>query len=559
MTAIAAGGSFAMALLADGEVRTWGFDAEGQLGNGTVSSEYTATPVAVSGIATATAIAAGEEQALALISGGAVEAWGSDSSGQLGNGSFGGHSATPAIVSGLSATAIGAGGEQSLAVEPGGTPVGWGRGLEGSLGPGGFRVTHPRTFPCSLTGIEGGTSSRNTTYLWGAANEGCPFVSGLSPSEGPPAGGTEVTVEGAGFTGASAVHFGSASAAFTVDSPTRITAVAPAGSETEDVTVTTGAGTSVTSWPDRYTWTAPPVITKLEPIGGTKESLSDRPVTILGNHLGNVTSVTFGGVSGKLIRVRSANEITTDAPFESGTVELVVTNASGSTSTEFTYEVAPEFGRCVKVEKGHGGVVGNGCIQNGGGEFAEYEWLPGPATNRALTFKTGSVKLQATNGTLIKCKSTAGAGEFTSAKTAAVSSLVLTDCKLGKTLCQSEGAAAGTIRTVPVTISLGLAAGTAGMLTAPSSGTTLAAFTCGTESGVLAGSFAAPLAKANKMSSSVGLKLKASNGVPGFTELEGLPKAALTLAIGEGSPQPAGLTAKTTLTPAAELEVSTYR
>ncbi len=558
--AIAAGSAFAMALLENGEVRTWGDDGEGQLGDGSVG-EGSSTPVAVSGITTATSIAAGEEHALALVAGGTVEAWGSDSSGQLGNGTFGGHSATPAAVSGLSAIAIGAGGQQSLAVVPGGTPVGWGRGLEGSLGPGGFRVTHPRTLPCSLSGIEGVTSHRNTTYLWGAANEGCPFVSGLSASEGPPAGGNEVTVEGSGFTGASAVHFGSASASFTVQSPTRIAAIAPPGSETEDVRVTTAAGTSVTSWPDRYTWTATPVITKLEPIGGTEESLHSRSVTIVGSHLGNVTSVTFGAVSGKLTRIESAHEITVNAPPGSGTVELVVTNASGSAGTMFTYEQRPEFGRCVKVEKGHGGVTGKGCIQNGGGEFAEYEWLPELASNaqRGLTFKTGAVKLQTTNGTLVKCKSTEGSGEFANAKSATVSSLVLTSCKLGKTLCQSEGAPAGTVRTVPVTIALGLAGAAAGLLTAPSSGTTLAVFACGTQSAVLAGSFAAPVAKDDKMASSIGLSLKASNGVPAFTELEGLPKAALTLALGEGSPQPAGLTAKTALTPETEIEVSTYR
>jgi hypothetical protein len=53
------------------------------------------------------------------------------------------------------------------------------------------------------------------------------------------------------------VAFGAAPAAsFTVDSDTQITAVAPEGSGTVDVTVTTPAGTSAATAADRFTYTA---------------------------------------------------------------------------------------------------------------------------------------------------------------------------------------------------------------------------------------------------------------------------------------------------------------
>jgi subtilase family serine protease len=77
------------------------------------------------------------------------------------------------------------------------------------------------------------------TYL------GAPTVVRLSPSTGPAGGGTKVTVAGAGFVEVKAVRFGARAArSFRVISPTRIAAVAPAGSASAAVTVTTPGGTS---------------------------------------------------------------------------------------------------------------------------------------------------------------------------------------------------------------------------------------------------------------------------------------------------------------------------
>ncbi|WP_104667012.1 fibronectin type III domain-containing protein [Ensifer adhaerens] len=72
-----------------------------------------------------------------------------------------------------------------------------------------------------------------------------PTISSVSPTTGSPTGGTSVTITGSGFTGATSVKFGSASAtSFTVDSATQITAVAPAGAAgPADIVVTTGSGT----------------------------------------------------------------------------------------------------------------------------------------------------------------------------------------------------------------------------------------------------------------------------------------------------------------------------
>jgi polyvinyl alcohol dehydrogenase (cytochrome) len=99
----------------------------------------------------------------------------------------------------------------------------------------------------------------NTVEAYTAATSLRPTVSSLSPSSGRSAGGTHVTITGANFTGTTAVDFGAAPAPqFTVTSGGVVTATAPAGSGTVDVTVRTPSGTSATSSADRFTYVLPP-------------------------------------------------------------------------------------------------------------------------------------------------------------------------------------------------------------------------------------------------------------------------------------------------------------
>jgi len=84
-----------------------------------------------------------------------------------------------------------------------------------------------------------------------------PTVTGLSPASGSMAGGDTVTVSGTGFTGATAINFGTeAAASFSVVSDTEITAVTPAWTSvgSGDVIVTTSAGTSAISSASVFTW-----------------------------------------------------------------------------------------------------------------------------------------------------------------------------------------------------------------------------------------------------------------------------------------------------------------
>jgi hypothetical protein len=83
-----------------------------------------------------------------------------------------------------------------------------------------------------------------------------PTVASLSPQQGPAAGGTNVTITGTGFTGATGVSFGgTAATAFTVVSDTEITATAPArNAGAADVTVTTANGTSAVVTSGAFTY-----------------------------------------------------------------------------------------------------------------------------------------------------------------------------------------------------------------------------------------------------------------------------------------------------------------
>jgi alpha-tubulin suppressor-like RCC1 family protein len=113
VTAIAGGADHSLALTSDGTVWAWGYNGYGQLGDGTYGTGN--TPVQVNGLSGATAIAGGVLHSLALTSRGTVWGWGANYYGELGNGSYTTGSDTPVQVSGLSgATAIAGGGFHSL-------------------------------------------------------------------------------------------------------------------------------------------------------------------------------------------------------------------------------------------------------------------------------------------------------------------------------------------------------------------------------------------------------------------------------------------------------------
>ena len=156
-----------------------------------------------------------------------------------------------------------------------------------------------------------------------------PSVTGVSPSTGPAAGGDSVTISGSGFTGATAVNFGSAAASFTVLSDTQITATAPPGSGAVDITVTTPGGTSATGTSDVYKYF--PSVTVVSPSAGP--TTGGTTVTITGTGFTGATAVNFGSAAASF-SVVSDTQITTTAPASApGVVDVTVTGPAGTGPT----------------------------------------------------------------------------------------------------------------------------------------------------------------------------------------------------------------------------------
>ncbi len=112
--AIAADDTYSLALKSDGTVWAWGDNTEGQLGDGTFLERH--SPVPVSGLSGSNAVAAGWGHSLARKVDGTLLSWGANEFGQLGDGTTTGR-ATPGPVIGLSGvSAMAAAHEYDLAI-----------------------------------------------------------------------------------------------------------------------------------------------------------------------------------------------------------------------------------------------------------------------------------------------------------------------------------------------------------------------------------------------------------------------------------------------------------
>jgi len=133
VTAIATGGYHTLALLADGSIRSWGLNANGQLGD--VTFENRASPVNVVG-PTATAVAGGNNHSLMLRADGSIWSWGGNANGELGDGTNVDKSGPVPSLATSDFTSVKAGVFHSLALKDDGTAWAWGYNFYGRLGDG---------------------------------------------------------------------------------------------------------------------------------------------------------------------------------------------------------------------------------------------------------------------------------------------------------------------------------------------------------------------------------------------------------------------------------------
>ncbi len=153
-------------------------------------------------------------------------------------------------------------------------------------------------------------------------------VTGIAPDAGPLRGGTRITIHGSGLARASAVRFGATKAAsFTVLSAGAIVAVAPKGTGTVDVTVTTSLGTSLPVTAARFRYLAAPTVARLSPSSGPARG--GRKVTVTGTSFVEVSAVRFGARAARSFRVLSPTRIAAVAPAGAASVAVTVTTPGG--------------------------------------------------------------------------------------------------------------------------------------------------------------------------------------------------------------------------------------
>jgi alpha-tubulin suppressor-like RCC1 family protein len=144
-------GGTGCALLASHTLECWGWNPDGELGDGKTSNKWRLTPVA----ALATNIVSysgGWVHTCVVTNGGAVLCWGSNGYGQLGDGTSGDSSPTPVSPIASGAIAVAAGAAHTCALMQDDRVLCWGTNLSGDLGVN-IALTPESNVPVEVTGM----------------------------------------------------------------------------------------------------------------------------------------------------------------------------------------------------------------------------------------------------------------------------------------------------------------------------------------------------------------------------------------------------------------------
>ncbi|TMQ54210.1 MAG: tandem-95 repeat protein [Candidatus Eisenbacteria bacterium] len=200
-------------------------------------------------------------------------------------------------------------------------------------------VNNPTSTKQCLSGTTGLlvlASDQNTHYYlhnYLSLGPAAPFIASFSPSSGIV--GSEITLTGSHFTGATAVAFnGTAASTFTIDSDTQIQATVPSGAATGPISVSGPGGNGLSA--ASFVVITAPAIASFGPSSGA----TGTQVTISGTGFAGTTSVTFGGVSSQYT-VDSNAQIRATVPSGAVTGRIEVTNPAGAIQSAQDFTVTP--------------------------------------------------------------------------------------------------------------------------------------------------------------------------------------------------------------------------
>jgi hypothetical protein len=208
-------------------------------------------------------------------------------------------------------------------------------------------VTTPAHASGAVNVVVTNPDAQSATLSGGFTYLSPPSISSVSPSAGPTAGGTSVTISGANFASGATVSFGGTAAAGVVFvSASTITATTPAhAAGAVNVVVTNPGGLSATL-ANAFTYgaSAPaPTVTGVSPTTGP--TTGGTAVQISGTNFVSGATASFGGTAATGVSFVNATTLNATTPAHAaGAVNVVVTNPDGQSGTRasaFTYGAAP--------------------------------------------------------------------------------------------------------------------------------------------------------------------------------------------------------------------------
>ncbi len=193
---LSAGSDQTCGITTTGTSYCWGRNGVGQLGDGTVQDRR--RPVTVSGGHTFASVSAGNAYTCAVRTDGLAFCWGANNTGQLGNPTMTTQSASPlAVAGGLTFASVTTGWFHACALRTGGAAYCWGSNNSGQVGDG--TTINPRPGPVGVAGghsfasVSAGAShtcgvrTDGTAYCWGLNNVGQLAASGVGTQSRNPA------------------------------------------------------------------------------------------------------------------------------------------------------------------------------------------------------------------------------------------------------------------------------------------------------------------------------------------------------------------------------------